>query len=73
MRLSLIHISALAEAPIGQMIDDTGLVISSYADGTISEEKLKTSGQIALKLAHKNTSHAGTILKDSDLALLTHK
>jgi hypothetical protein len=56
-----------AEA-VGQMIDDSGLVICTYVDGSVkeftpSESKLKTFNQTSL-----NTLHQGTVLSS---ALLT--
>jgi len=52
----------LAAEPVGQMIDDTGLVISSYNDGSVKEFRLVEPVMITLKIL-TNSSKTATILE----------
>ena len=66
---------AQAEEAVGQMIDDSGLVISSYADGSVREYKLKVGDLASLRIFQQDKSSADrcSVLKGQDLALLAHK
>jgi hypothetical protein len=66
---------AQAEEAVGQMIDDSGLVISSYADGSIREYKLKAGDLACLRIFQQDKSSADrcSVLAGRDLALLAHQ
>jgi len=51
-----------AAEPVGQMIDDSGLVISSYTDGSVKEFQLPESIIATLKILNTSSQRTATIL-----------
>jgi|GEM_PF-3621806 len=51
-----------AAEPIGQMIDDSGLVISSYTDGSVKEFQVPGSIIATLKILSTSSQRTATIL-----------
>jgi hypothetical protein len=67
---------AQADTPMAQMIDDTGLVITSNADGSLREFKLNQADLVSLKIFQKESVRAAstrTVLKDSNLQVLANR
>jgi hypothetical protein len=61
---------AQAEEPIGQMIDDSGLVISSFADGSIREVSLDKPNLLCLDTFQHHTNLQSTVINDADHVVL---
>jgi len=58
----------LADEPVGQMIDDTGLVISSYTDGNVKEFQLPESVMVTLKILNTSSQRTASILDTAALS-----
>ncbi len=64
---------AHAQESMGQMIDDTGLVITSNTDGSLKEFQIQNHDLSAIKITQPATFAVGPVLREAANASLSAK